>query len=165
MHMDAINRMNVSMLDLDRTDRALLALLQADARRTNVELAEAVALSPSACLRRVQRLERSGAIRGYRAMLDPAALGRGLKAFVRVQLERHDAEHVRRFAELVADWDAVIECHTLTGDMDYLLQVAVADLAHFNEFIMGELLKHGGVRDVNTSFVLGTVKADRGLPL
>ena len=78
------------MVELDRTDRALLALLQRDARRTNVELAEAVSLSPSACLRRLQRLERSGAIRGYRAMLDPSAVGRGLKAFVRVQLERHD---------------------------------------------------------------------------
>lgn len=153
------------MPELDRIDRALLALLQRDARRTNAELAEQVALSPSACLRRIQRLERAGVIRGYRALLDPAALGRGLRAFVRVQLERHDAEHVRRFAELVAAWDAVIECHTLTGDMDYLLHVAVADLAHFNDFIMRELLKHGGVRDVNTSFVLGTVKADQGLPL
>lgn len=153
------------MSALDRIDRTLLALLQRDARRTNAELAEQVALSPSACLRRLQRLERLGVIKGYRAILDPAALGRGLTAFVRVQLERHDAEHVQRFAMLVAGWDAVIACHTLTGDMDYLLQVAVADLAHFNDFIMGELLKHGGVRDVNTSFVLGTVKADQGLPL
>lgn len=153
------------MTELDRIDRSLLALLQRDARRTNAELAEQVALSPSACLRRVQRLERVGVIRSYRAMLDLGAVGRGLQAFVRVQLERHDAGHVQRFAELVAGWDAVIACHTLTGDMDYLLHVAVADLAHFNDFIMGELLKHGGVRDVNTSFVLGTVKADRGIPL
>lgn len=153
------------MTELDRIDRALLDLLQQDARRTYAELAEKVALSPSACQRRLQRLERSGAIRGYRAILDPAALGRGLSAFVRVQLERHDAEHVQRFAALVAGWDAVVACYTLTGDMDYLLQVAVTDLAHFNAFIMGELLKLGGVRDVNTSFVLGTVKADRGLPL
>jgi Lrp/AsnC family transcriptional regulator, leucine-responsive regulatory protein len=153
------------MAELDRIDRVLLGLLQQDARRTNAQLAEEVALSPSACLRRLQRLERDGVIRGYRAVLDPAALGRGLSAFVRVQLERHDAEHVQRFAALVATWDTVIACHALTGDMDYLLQVAVADLAHFNQFIMGELLKHGGVRDINTSFVLGTVKADRGLPL
>ncbi|MBK8068325.1 MAG: Lrp/AsnC family transcriptional regulator [Rhodanobacteraceae bacterium] len=153
------------MTELDRIDRSLLALLQRDARHTNAELAEQVALSPSACLRRLQRLERAGIIRGYRAVLDPAAVGRGLTAFVRVQLERHDAEHVERFAALVAGWDAVVACYTLTGDMDYLLHVAVADLDHFNRFIMGELLKHGGVRDVNTSFVLGTVKPDQGLPL
>lgn len=84
---------------------------------------------------------------------------------MRVQLERHDAEHVDRFAALVAGWDTVVACYTLTGDMDYLLHVAVADLDHFNRFMMGELLKHGGVRDVNTSFVLGTVKPDQGLPL
>lgn len=153
------------MTELDRIDRSLLALLQRDARRTHAELAEQVALSPSACLRRLQRLERLGVIRGYRAVLDPAAVGRGLTGFVRVQLERHDAEHVDRFAALVAGWDTVVACYTLTGDMDYLLHVAVADLDHFNRFMMGELLKHGGVRDVNTSFVLGTVKPDQGLPL
>ncbi|MGE4071361.1 MAG: Lrp/AsnC family transcriptional regulator [Lysobacterales bacterium] len=153
------------MADLDRVDRLLLDLLQHDARRTNVQLAEALSLSPSACLRRVQRLERAGVIRGYRAVLDPGALGRGLSAFVRVQLERHDAEHVHRFTELVGSWDAVLACYALTGDMDYLLHVAVADLAHFNEFIMGELLKHGGVRDINSSFVLANVKSERGVPV
>ena len=148
---------------LDRIDHRLLALLQRDARLTHAELAEQVALSPSACLRRVQKLERLGVISGYRAILNPTALGLTLMAFVRVQLERHDSVHVQRFAELVAGWDDVIACYALTGDMDYLLHVLVSDLAHFNDFIMRELLKHGGVRDVNSSFVLGTVKADRGV--
>lgn len=155
----------MAMTELDRIDLRLVELLQRDARRTNVQLAEELSLSPSACLRRVQRLERSGVIRGYRAVLDPAALGRGLSAFVRVQLERHDAEHVQRFADRVSSWDAVLACYALTGDMDYLLHVAVADLAHFNAFIMGELLKHGGVRDINSSFVLGNVKSEQGLPV
>lgn len=84
---------------------------------------------------------------------------------MRVQLERHDSVHVQRFADLVSGWDDVIACYALTGDMDYLLHVLVSDLAHFNDFIMRELLKHGGVRDVNSSFVLGTVKADRGVPV
>lgn len=153
------------MTELDRIDHRLLALLQRDARLTQAELAEAVALSPSACLRRLQKLERAGVIQGYRAVINPAALGLGLTAFVRVQLERHDSVHVQRFAELVAGWDAVVACYALTGDMDYLLHVIVADLAHFNDFIMRELLKHGGVRDVNSSFVLGVVKAERGVPL
>ena len=88
---------------LDRIDHRLLALLQRDARLTHAELAEQVALSPSACLRRVQKLERLGVISGYRAILNPTALGLTLTAFVRVQLERHDSVHVQRFAELVAD--------------------------------------------------------------
>lgn len=153
------------MVELDRTDHRLLAALQGDARLSNTLLAEQVALSPSACLRRLQKLERAGVISGFRALINPAALGLSLTAFVRVQLERHDSVQVQRFAELVAGWDDVVACYALTGDMDYLLHVLVADLSHFNDFIMRQLLKHGGVRDVNSSFVLAVVKADRGVPL
>ena len=152
-------------LDLDRTDRQLLAELQRNGRQTNAELAERVHLSPSACLRRVQRLERDGAIAGYRVLVDPERLGIGLQAFVRVQLVRHDAEAVAAFAAAVNDWDEVVACHALTGDMDYLLQVAVRDLDHFSRFLLDRLLGQAGVADVNSSFVLRTVKAFRGMPV
>lgn len=151
--------------DLDRTDLLLLAELQRSGRQTNAELAERVHLSPSACLRRVQRLEREGVIAGYRAEVDPERVGVGLQAFVRVQLARHDAESVAAFARQVNAWDEVVACHALTGDMDYLLQVAVADLEHFSRFLLDRLLGQAGVADVNSSFVLRTVKAFRGLPL
>lgn len=148
---------------LDRIDLQLLAELQRSGRLTNAELAERVHLSPSACLRRVQRLERDGTIAGYRAEVDPERLGLGLQAFVRVQLRQHDADSIAAFAALVDAWDEVIACHALTGDMDYLLQIAVRDLDHFSRFLLDRLLNQAGVADVNSSFVLRTVKAFRGL--
>ena len=150
---------------LDRIDLLLLAELQRDGRVANAELAERVHLSPSACLRRVQRLERDRVIAGYRAEVDPERIGLGLQAFVRVQLRQHDPETVDAFAAFVNDWDEVVSCHALTGDMDYLLQVAVRDLEHFSSFLLNRLLGQAGVADVNSSFVLRTVKAMHGLPL
>jgi len=152
-------------IELDRIDWLLLAELQRNGRLTNAELAERVHLSASACLRRVQRLERDGTIAGYRAEVDAERIGLGLQAFVRVQLVHHDAESVAAFARFVNDWDEVVACHALTGDMDYLLQVAVRDLEHFSRFLLDRLLNQSGVADVNSSFVLRTVKALRGLPL
>ncbi len=150
---------------LDRIDLVLLAELQRNGRLTNAELAERVHLSPSACLRRVQRLERDGVIVGYRAELGAERLGIGLQAFVRVQLKHHDTAAVAGFARLVEGWDEVVACHALTGDMDYLLQVAVRDLEHFSRFLLDQLLNQPAVEDVNSSFVLRTVKAARGVPL
>jgi Lrp/AsnC family leucine-responsive transcriptional regulator len=155
----------VTETSLDRTDLLLLGELQRNGRQTNAELAERVHLSPSACLRRVQRLERDGVLAGYRAEVDAEKVGIGLQAFVRVQLVRHDAEAVAAFAQQVNAWDEVVACHALTGDMDYLLQVAVRDLEHFSRFLLDRLLNQSGVADVNSSFVLRTVKAFRGLPL
>jgi Lrp/AsnC family leucine-responsive transcriptional regulator len=155
----------MTTLSLDRTDLQLLAELQRGGRPTNAELAERVHLSPSACLRRVQRLERDGVIKGYRAEVDPERIGLGLQAFVRVQLNHHDAASVAAFASFVDGWDEVVACHALTGGMDYLLQVVVRDLEHFSRFLLDRLLTQAGVADVNSSFVLRTVKAFRGLPL
>jgi Lrp/AsnC family transcriptional regulator, leucine-responsive regulatory protein len=151
------------MTHLDRTDRAILAQLQLEGRISNAELATRVRLSPSACLRRVQRLEAEGVIAGYAARLDPARLGLGLQAFVRLQLARHDAHSIERFVERVRGWDEVTACYALTGDMDYLLHVAVADLEHFSRFLLDRVLHDGDVADVNTSFVLRAVKDSRVL--
>jgi Lrp/AsnC family leucine-responsive transcriptional regulator len=153
------------MIELDRIDLRLLAALQAEGRIANTELAERIRLSPSACLRRVQRLEAAGVISGYRAQLSAPALGLGLSAFVRLQLRHHEAEAVSRFGEDVQGWPEVVACHALSGDMDYLLQVQVRDLEHFSRFLLDTLLGSAAVADVNTSFVLRTVKADRGLPI
>jgi len=150
---------------LDRTDLALLAVLQDYGRIANAELAERVKLSPSACLRRVQRLEREGVIAGYSARVDPARVGLGLQAFVRVQLARHDAATVEAFSAKVNEWDEVVACHALTGDMDYLLQIAVEDLEHFSRLLLDRLLNDAKVADVNSSFVLRAVKQSRRLPL
>lgn len=155
----------MNAIALDRTDLMLLQQLQFDGRLSNTDLAERVNLSPSACLRRVQRLERDGVIAGYGARLNPAAIGIGLQAFVRLQLARHDREAIETFVNALQDWDEVVTCHALTGDMDYLLHVAVADLEHFSRFLLDRLLSSSGVADVNTSFVLRAVKQAQGLPL
>ncbi|MAL03014.1 MAG: AsnC family transcriptional regulator [Arenimonas sp.] len=155
----------MDQLKFDRTDLAILAELQREGRLSNADLAERVKLSPSACLRRVQRLEQDGVLAGYAARIDPDRVGLGLQAFVRVQLARHDAEAVQAFTERVNRWDEVVACHALTGEMDYLLQVVVQDLAHFSRFLLDHLLNASGVADINSSFVLRTVKQARGLPL
>ena len=155
----------MDQLKFDRTDLAILAELQREGRLSNADLAERVKLSPSACLRRVQRLEQDGVLAGYAARIDPERVGLGLQAFVRVQLERHDPASVQQFGDRVQAWDEVVACYALTGDMDYLLHVVVQDLDHFSRFLLDRLLNQAGVADVNSSFVLRTVKAFRGLPL
>jgi len=152
-------------VQFDRTDLRLLAEIQRDGRAPNAELAGRVILSPSACLRRLQRLEGEGIIAGYGARLAPKLIGLGLQAFVRVQLEKHDQAAIARFADSVVEWDEVVACHALTGDMDYLLQIYVRDLEHFSSFLLDKLLNASGVADVNSSFVLRTVKPFRALPL
>lgn len=150
---------------LDRTDLRILEVLQQDGRITNAELAERVSLSASACLRRLQRLEQSGVIAGYAARVNPQAVGLGLQAFVRVQLARHDAPSIDHFVQRVNESREVVACHALTGDMDYLLHVVVEDLDHFSRFLLDRLLNDSGVADVNSSFVLRTVKQTGALPL
>ena len=150
---------------LNRTDRRLLEILQKDARLSNLELASRVNLSPSACLRRVRALEASGIIRSYAALLDPKRVGLGLMAFVTVKLEKRGRMPTDAFARAVKDWPEVLGCHALTGDMDYLLRVQVADLEHFSRFVMESLLKHPGVLDVKSSFVLEEVKETTALPV
>ncbi|WP_305804795.1 Lrp/AsnC family transcriptional regulator [Stenotrophomonas sp. YIM B06876] len=150
---------------LDRTDLRLLAEIQQHGRATNAELAARVNLSPSACLRRVQRLESEGVIAGYGARLEPRQIGLGLQAFVRVQLSKHGQDAIDHFVASVQLWDEVVACHALTGDMDYLLHIYVRDLDHFSAFLLDKLLNAAGVADVNSSFVLRTVKEFRALPL
>jgi len=153
------------MTTLDRIDLHLLAVLQTEGRITNAELADRVNLSPSACLRRLQRLEADRVITGYAAQVDPLAVGLGLQAFVRVQLVKHEAAVIEHFVECVNGWDQVVACHALTGDMDYLLHIYVADLADFSRFLLDHLLNAAGVADANSSFVLRTVKRSPSLPL
>jgi Lrp/AsnC family leucine-responsive transcriptional regulator len=150
---------------LTRTDRRLLELLQRDGSLTNLELASRVHLSPSACLRRVRALEKAGVIRRYVALLDPRKVGLGLVGFVTVKLEKRGRMPTDAFARAVKDWPEVLACHALTGDMDYLLRVQVEDLDHFSRFVMDSLLKHPGVLDVKSSFVLEEVKETTALPL
>ncbi len=154
---------------LDRIDRALLRQLQRDARLTQEQLAEQVGLSASAVQRRLRRLEQLGVIRGYTATLDPAAIGLGLSAVISVRLEKHRAENLRSpldaFRAEVAGWPEVVECLALTGEMDYLLRVHVADMEHYSRFVIETLLRHESVADLKSSFVLAPIKPYAGYAL
>ena len=154
---------------LDKLDRLILRSLQADGRATYDQVAEAVNLSPSAVLRRVKRLEESGVIDRYVALVKPEAVGLGLTAYINVRLEKHTESHKRNpmdvFRASVQTWPEVVECASLTGEMDYLLRVVVADMAHYSRFIMDTLLKHPSVQDCKTSFVLDRVKATTAVPV
>jgi Lrp/AsnC family transcriptional regulator, leucine-responsive regulatory protein len=157
------------METLDKLDRHILRSLQDDGRATYDQLAELVGLSPSAVLRRVKRLEESGVIDRYVALVKPEAVGLGLTAYINVRLEKHTESHKRNpmdlFRASVQTWPEVAECAALTGEMDYLLRVLVQDMAHYSRFIMDTLLKHPSVQDCKTSFVLDRVKATTAVPL
>ena len=157
------------METLDKLDRQILRKLQDDGRATYDQLADQVGLSPSAVLRRVKRLEESGVIDRYVALVKPEAVGLGLTAYLNVRLEKHTESHKRNpmdlFRASVQTWPEVAECAALTGEMDYLLRVLVQDMAHYSRFIMDTLLKHPSVQDCKTSFVLDHVKATTALPI
>jgi Lrp/AsnC family transcriptional regulator, leucine-responsive regulatory protein len=154
---------------LDKLDNAILRMLQQDGRATYDVIAEQVGLSPSAVLRRVKRLEDTGVIARYVALVKPASLGLGLVAYINVRLEKHTESHKRNpmdlFRAAVQTWPEVTECAALTGDMDYLLKVVVRDMQAYSRFVMDILLKHPSVQDCKTSFMLDSVKSTTALPL
>jgi len=159
----------VEEVKLDLVDRRILRALQVDGRTTYDTLSEQVGLSPSAVLRRVKRLEESGAIASYVALVPPERVGLGLTAYINVRLEKHVEVHKRTpmdlFRAAVQAWPEVVECSALTGEMDYLLRAVFADMQHYSRFIMETLLKHPSVEDCRTSFVLDRVKATTAVPV
>ncbi|MDR0224979.1 MAG: Lrp/AsnC family transcriptional regulator [Burkholderiaceae bacterium] len=154
---------------IDKLDRAILRRLQANGRETYDVIGEQVGLSPSAVLRRVKRLEDGGVIDRYVALVQPETVGLGLTAYLNVRLEKYTETSKRNpmdvFRASVQTWPEVVECVSLTGEMDYLLRVVVADMQHYSRFIMDTLLKHPSVQDCKTSFVMDRVKVTTAVPL
>lgn len=153
-------------LDLDRTDKRLLALLQEDSSLSNQELAERVGLSPSPCSRRVKQLEEAGLISGYVAKLNPEALGLTLTAYVQIALDKHTPERFTEFDKQINACPQVVECYLVTGQSaDYNLKVIVADMQAFQEFLLNTLTQIPGVSGVHSSFVMRKVVETTQLPL
>ena len=150
---------------MDRFDIAILSRLQEGGRATNVELAEAVGLSPSPCLRRVRELERRGVIRQYAALLDAPAIGLGVSVFAQVSLERQVEPLLDAFEAHVRDRPEVVECYLMTGDHDYLLRIVVPDLEAYRSFVLDHLSRAPGVSSIRSSFALKQVKYSTALPL
>jgi Lrp/AsnC family leucine-responsive transcriptional regulator len=151
--------------EIDRTDCKILALLQEEARLTNVELAQAVGLSPSPCLRRVRLLEEGGVIRRYVTLLDPARVGLPVSVFVQVTLERQVETALQVFEEAVRQHPEVMECYLMTGDADYLLRVVAPDLESYQRFLLDHLTRIPGVASIKSSFALKQVGYRTALPL
>ncbi|GAB1380572.1 Lrp/AsnC family transcriptional regulator [Pararhodobacter aggregans] len=149
------------MIDHDPVNEKILRELSQDGRLSNLLLAERVGLSPSACLRRVQELERRGVIKGYRAVLDPAQTGRGFVAYIAVGLSQHTKASQHGFERAIARAPQVRECHNVTGTIEYLLRVEVEDLAaykHFHTEILGTLPQ---VNSISTYVVMESSKDER----
>jgi Lrp/AsnC family transcriptional regulator, leucine-responsive regulatory protein len=149
---------------MDRIDRRLLDLLQRDASRTNVRLADEVGLSPSSCLRRIRRLKSAGVIDRIVAVLRPAKAGRGMKAFVTVELERHGEQATRRFLELVSKEPAVIQVYSVSGKTDAVLMLSLKDMQEFDA-LCERLFRGNNVARYYTMFVIRTAKETTTIPL
>lgn len=152
-------------MNLDRFDRAILQILQADGRISNTELAQRVNLSESACLRRVRALEQSGLIERYAAILNQQKAGLPVNVFVNITLDRQDEPDLRKFEESVRSIPEVMECYLMTGDYDYTVRVVVSDTADFERVHSKYLTRLPGVARVHSSFALRTVQKARELPL
>jgi Lrp/AsnC family transcriptional regulator, leucine-responsive regulatory protein len=151
--------------ELDAIDQRILETLQANGRLSNVELAERVGLSPSPCLRRVKQLEQAGMIEGYRATLSRAKVGLGLTVFVGIKVDGHRDTNANALQESVRRMPEVVACHLVSGEADFLLEVVVPDLAHYEKLLIGTLLKMPMIKDIRSHFAIRTVKAGAPLPL
>jgi len=152
-------------ISLDDLDLKILAALQANGRVTNADLANAIGLSATPCLRRVKALEDQGAIRGYRALLDRATVGLGLTVMVGVKVDGHRDENARAIQAAFIEMPEVVACHLLSGETDFLLEVVVPDLAHYEQFLLSKLLLLPMVKDIRSNIVIRTVKETAPLPL
>ena len=151
---------------MDRTDRRILELMQVNGRISNLELADAVGLSPTPCSRRVKRLEESGLIDRHVTLLDQSRLGLKLTAIIGISMDRHTPDRFENFEKQVAEFPEVMECSVVTGQAaDYLVKAVVPDMEYYEAFLLGKLTRIEGVTGVHSSFVLRSVIRKTELPL
>jgi DNA-binding Lrp family transcriptional regulator len=152
-------------MELDRQDIAIIEALQKDGRLSNRDLAKKVSLSPSPSWRRLRALEDAGVIDHYAAVVNREKVGLTIMGFAHVTLHDHRSENVKKFDRAILGAPQVLECHATSGEHDYMLKVVAPDMASYQDFLSGYLLKIGVVRTVNTSFVLKQQKSTTALPM
>jgi Lrp/AsnC family leucine-responsive transcriptional regulator len=152
-------------MKIDAVDIRILNELQADGSLTNLELAKRVHLSPSPCLTRVKALENAGVIDRYVALVQPKSLGLNLSVFISISLKEQSKSALAAFEKSIADHDEIMECYLMTGDSDYLIRVAVADITALEKFILEQLTPIAGIEKIRSSFALKQVKYKTALPL
>jgi len=156
--------MNVDSLSLDEHCLKILSALQHDGRQTVQQISEAVGLSPTPCWKRIKDMEAAGVIRGYTALVDPELVGLHVSAVAEVNLDRHSEAMVQRFEEAVAASPQIIRCVSATGPADYILNVTVPDMKHYERFLHETLFSLPGVTHVRSSIVLKEIKSEVVLP-
>ena len=153
-------------MDIDRFDRQILQVLQAEGRISNQDLADRIGLSPSPCLRRVRALEEGGIVTGYRALLNAKALGYTLMALIYISMDKHTPERFESFEKEITQIPEVLECLLITGqDADYQLKVVVKDMDAFQELLLNRITRIQGVTGVHSSFVLRRVVDKTVIPV
>jgi Lrp/AsnC family transcriptional regulator, leucine-responsive regulatory protein len=149
----------------DRVDRAIVTRLQQDGRIANVDLADAISLSPSACLRRVKALESGGVIAGYRAELNRLRAGLGLTVFIGLKVEGHSHETASRVEQALLAVPAIVACYLVSGSSDFLVEAAVPDLAGYEQLLLGQILTIPSVVEAQSTFAIRTILSRGPLPL
>ena len=149
---------------MDKLDRQILELLQKDTSQPVADIARKVGLSVTPCWRRIQRMDEQGIIKGRVALLDPTKIGLGMSVFVAIRTDQHNAEWLERFATQISALPEVVEFYRMSGEVDYLLRVVVADMAAYDRFYK-DLIKMHGLRDVSSSFAMEEIKYTTELPL
>ena len=153
------------MNKLDRIDRQILALLQADASQPIQQIAEQVGLSVNPCWRRIRQMESAGVIQGRVAVVNPEKVGLGLTVYVRVKTREHSADWARRLNEVIAAMPEILECHRIGGDVDYLLKVVVADMAGYDRTYKELIGRLPALADVSALFSMERLKSATALPI
>lgn len=153
------------LAELDSIDRRLLTVLQTEGRLTATELAERAGLTTSPCLRRLRRLEETGVIRGYAALVDQKKVGLPVSVFVSIKLDKQREEDLARFEQAVRRCPEIVECYLMTGPRDYLLRVVARDLGDYERIVKETLTRIGGVASIESSFALSQVKHSNALPI
>jgi len=152
-------------IQLDDIDRRLIRALQADATLSQAALAETVGASPASCWRRVKALEQVGVLKESVRLVDPIKVGRGVSVIVQVRLRSHAGDGRESFERFMRDRPEIMESFSMSGEWDYLMRIAVADVADYERFLMRELLSHPNVATTTSYFALSQVKYTTALPV
>jgi DNA-binding Lrp family transcriptional regulator len=154
-----------SNIKLDATDRKILEILQRNSNITNAQLAKEIGLSPAPTLERVNKLETSGVIKSYHAVIDPAAVGLGVSTFVMASLKGHNKENIGKFISAIKLVDEIVECHHITGSGDFILKIVCADISAYQQLMLDKVSNIEVVDSLQSMVILSTFKDSRSLPV
>jgi Lrp/AsnC family transcriptional regulator, leucine-responsive regulatory protein len=152
-------------IKLDGTDRKILEILQRNSNITNAQLAKEIGLSPAPTLERVNKLETSGVIRSYHAVIDPASVGLGVSTFVMATLKGHNKENINKFITAIKSVDEIIECHHITGSGDFILKIVCGDIASYQQLMLDKVSNIEVVDSLQSMVILSTFKDSKALPI